>query len=241
MQRSACRPTSSASARVRPLSRSTRWTSCGPSPGVTPVHVEVYGFIRSPVDDRGSSCRNTSRSCQVGTTFSMPTTEIEHLGQGQAHPAVALGLDDHERAGVGDREVGAGDGDLGAQELLPQVQPRRVGQLGRLVGQVSRGGPADVGHPAQEDLPDLRAVAVDRRDQDVARQVVAELHDELGEVGLPGGDALCLQGLVEADLLGGHRLDLDDLVDAVAAGDGRDDLAGLVGVARPVDCRRRRR
>ena len=23
--------------------------------GVTPVHIEVYGFIRSPVDDRGNS------------------------------------------------------------------------------------------------------------------------------------------------------------------------------------------
>ena len=67
----------------------------------------------------------------------------QHLGQGQAHPAVALGLDDDQRAGLGDGEVGAGDGDLGAQELLAQVQPRGAGQLGRVVGQVvGRGRPA---------------------------------------------------------------------------------------------------
>ena len=48
----------------------------------------------------------------------------QHLGQRQAHPAVALGLHHDERAGVGDGEVGAADADLGAQELLPQVLPR---------------------------------------------------------------------------------------------------------------------
>ena len=80
MQRSAWRPTGSASARVRPLSTSTMCTVCGPSPGVTPVHIVVYGFIRSPVDDRGSSCRNTSRSENVGTIFSTPTTLISVSG-----------------------------------------------------------------------------------------------------------------------------------------------------------------
>ncbi|MGN6090432.1 MAG: hypothetical protein ACTHNT_14210, partial [Actinomycetales bacterium] len=41
--------------------------------------------------------------------------------------------------------------------------------------------------------------------------VLAQLHDQLGEIGLVGADALGLQGFVEADLLRGHRLDLDDL------------------------------
>ena len=57
-----------------------------------------------------------------------PDHRDQHLGQRQAHPAVALGLDDDQRAGVGDREVRAGDADLRAQELLAQVQPRRLGQ-----------------------------------------------------------------------------------------------------------------
>src|SRR5919107_4297838 len=81
MQCSADRPRSSASTALRPLSSSTRWKSCGPSPGVTPVHIDVYGFIRSPVDARGSNCRNTSRSCQVGTSFSTPITVIRVSGR----------------------------------------------------------------------------------------------------------------------------------------------------------------
>ena len=69
----------------------------------------------------------------------------QHLGQGQAHPPVALALDDDERARLGDREVGAGDGDLGAQELLAQVQPGRRGELAS--GSSVR--PSGAGRPAR--------------------------------------------------------------------------------------------
>ena len=55
----------------------------------------------------------------------------------------------------------------------------------RLVGQRR----VDAGHLPQEDLPDLGAVAVDRRHQDVRGLVVAQLDDQLGEVGLLGRDA----------------------------------------------------
>ncbi len=72
MQASAWRPVRSASTRVRPASSSTTWSSRGPSPSVTPVQSEVYGFIRSAVADRGRSCRNTSRSAKRGTSFSIP-------------------------------------------------------------------------------------------------------------------------------------------------------------------------
>ena len=80
MHRSACRPTGSTSVSVRPLSSSTRWNACGPSPAVTPVHIDVYGFIRSAVEERGRSWRNTSRSCQRGTSFSIPITVISVSG-----------------------------------------------------------------------------------------------------------------------------------------------------------------
>jgi hypothetical protein len=52
-----------------------------------------------------------------------PDHRDERLGQGEAHPAVALGLDDDQRARVGDGEVRPRDRDLGPEELLPQVQP----------------------------------------------------------------------------------------------------------------------
>src|SRR5690606_24905663 len=89
--------------------------------------------------------------------------------------------------------------------------------------------------PVQEDLTDLGPVAVDRGHQDVAGEVVAELDDQLGEVGLVGGDAVPGQGLVEPDLLGGHRLDLDDLGLAGGLDQAGDDAVGLGGVAGPVD------
>ncbi len=66
MQRSAWRPTG-----IRPGCRFGRCRAgSGGTPaahlrGVTPVHIEVYGFIRSAVDERGRSWRKTSRSCQV--------------------------------------------------------------------------------------------------------------------------------------------------------------------------------
>ena len=41
----------------------------------------MYGFIRSAVLDRGNSCRKTSRYCQLGTTFSMPMTEMSTFGK----------------------------------------------------------------------------------------------------------------------------------------------------------------
>ena len=69
-------------------------------------------------------------------------------------------------------------------------QPGGLGERPRLVGQVVRGGPAGGRHLAPEDVPDLGAVAVDRRHEDVRGQVVAQLDDQLREVGLPGGDAL---------------------------------------------------
>ena len=80
MQRSAARPSGSASVRVRPASRSTRWNADGPSPGRTPVQSEVYGFIRSPVDERGRSWSRTARSRHSSTTFSIPITVTRVCG-----------------------------------------------------------------------------------------------------------------------------------------------------------------
>ena len=75
---------------------------------------------------------------------------------------------------------------------------------------------------------------MDRRYQDVAGPVVAQLHDQLGQVGLDGGDALGLEMFVEADLLGGHRLDLDHFVCTGRPDQFGDNAIGLLGVAGPV-------
>ena len=99
----------------------------------------------------------------------------------------------------------------------------------RLVGQLT-----DVGHFTHEDVADLGSVAVDRRHQDVAGPVMAELDDQLCEVGLDRGDALGFQMLVEADLLGRHRFDLDHVIGAGRLDQAGDDAIGFVGVARPM-------
>ncbi len=164
----------------------------------------------------------------------------QRLGEGQTHPAVALGLDDHQGAGLGDHEVGAGDADPGPQELLAQVQPGRLGELGGRVGQVLGSRAAPRAHLGAEDVPDLPPVAVDGRHQDVRGPVPAQLHDQFGEIGLVGVDALCEKGLVEPDLLRGHRLDLDDLRLAGRLHQVRDDPVRLLGVGGPVDRAARR-
>ena len=99
----------------------------------------------------------------------------------------------------------------------------------RVVAQVG-----DAGHLAQEDIADLGAVLVDRRDQNVTGPVVAELDDQLGQVGLDGGDAFGVEVFVEADLLGGHRLDLDDFAGAGGPDQPGDDSVCFIGVAGPM-------
>ena len=145
MQRSAWRPTSSARVSVRPLSSRTRWKSCGPSPSVvTRPHRRVRVH---PLGGRGAR-QGLEEDLQVppGRHDLLDADDRDQgLGQGQAHPAVALGLDDDQGAGLGDHEVRAGDADLGPQELLPQVEPGGLGQFAR----ARRSGPRAPGGPTR--------------------------------------------------------------------------------------------
>ena len=115
----------------------------------------------------------------------------ERFRQRQAHAPVAFGFDDGEGPGVGEGEVRAGHGHLGAEELAAQVCPGGRGEAGRLVGQLR----IHALHFAQEDVPDLAAVLVDGRDQDVAGLVVVQLDDQLGEVGLVTPRCPVLRGI----------------------------------------------
>ena len=187
VQRLRARPRRRATS-VRPLSSRTRWNSCGPSPGVTPVQIEVYGFIRSPVDERGSSCRNTSRSRQRGHELLDAHDRDQRLGQGQAHPAVALGLDDaracrSRRRRSWRRETAT----LARQELLAQVRagpprPARRGSSVRSAGSTSAISRRKMSRISAR----LRWIAGTRM---CDGRSCAELDDQLGEVGLAGGDA----------------------------------------------------
>ena len=81
---------------------------------------------------------------------------------------------------------------------------------------------------------DLLLHQVDRRRDDVARRLVAQLDDVFAEIGLDRGDAVRFEVIVERDLLGDHRLALGDDLGAGRAADVEHDGARLCGVARPM-------
>ena len=190
MQRSAGRPAGSASTRVRPASSSTRWKRLGPSPSRTPVQSDVYGFMRSPVDGAREQLQEDLEVAEARDRLLDPHHGDQHLGQRRAHAAVALGLDDADGAGVGGREVRAGDRDPRPEERLAQVQPCRLRELGRLVRE------ARPPEALAEEIPDLGPVLVDRGHEQVRRPLSRELDDQLGEVGLERPDP----GRLEASL-----------------------------------------
>ncbi len=163
---------------MRPLSSSTRWKASGPSPARTPVQSEVYGFMRSPVAERGSSCRKTSRSSNRGSTFSMPITVIRTRGS-VVHMRPLPSDSTTATVPVSATAKFAPDtATRGAQEALAQVHAGGLGERGRVVRQLG-----DVERRAEE-VADLGAVLVDRRHHDVRGRVACELHDQLGEIGL---------------------------------------------------------
>ena len=206
MQCSAWRPTSSASTSVRPASSSTRWNSCGPSPSRTPVQIDVYGFIRSAVEERGSSCSITSRSRHSGSTFSIPISVIRTFG------SVV-----HMRPLPSDSTT-----PIEPVSAMPKFAPliatgternfsRRCRRAASAIARRLEAELLPLRDRALEERRDLGPVEMDRGDEDVRRLVVAELHDQLGEVRLDRRDPALLERLVEPDLVGRERLDLDHL------------------------------
>ena len=114
----------------------------------------------------------------------MPTSVISTRGSVRHIRPLPSDSTTQTDAGVGDREVRAAEADLHAQELLAQELPRRGGEVLRLG---RRAPPAPC--VRWNMLADLGAVAMQRRHDDVRRPVVAELDDQIGEIGLVRRDA----------------------------------------------------
>ncbi len=142
----------------------------------------------------------------VGTTFSMPTSVISSRGSVTHMRPLPSDSTTQTTAGVGDREVGAAEARPYAQELLAQELARGRGQVLRL--DRSSCSSCIVRWKMSRISARLRCSAgttmCDGRS-------VAELDDQVGEIGLVRRDAGGLERVVQPRLVGGHRLDLDDL------------------------------
>ena len=192
-------------------------TRAGRRPRARPVHSDVYGFIRSAVEERGRSWSITSRSRHSASTFSMPMTVMSTRGQRRAHAPVALGLDHADRARLGHAEVRAADRHGHGEELRragagarprrwPAPRARAPGP-GRSCARTARRSP-----PGSCGWRGRGCATACRRSSctiSSARSV--------STARMP----LLRQRLVEPDLVRGQRLDLDDLVAAVVARDAR--------------------
>ena len=223
---------------MRPLSSRTRWKFCGPSPGVHPgphrgVRVHPLGGRRP----RQQLQEHLEVGDHVGTSFSMPMTVIRVSGRVRHIRPLPSDSTTAIVPVSATAKFAPQIADPRGEELPAQVCPRGHRERPRLVGEVR----VDARHLAQEDLADLGAVAVDGGHEDVRRLVVAELDDQLGEVGLDRRDPASLECLVEARLLRGHRLDLDDLVGAGGPHQVRDDPVRLLRRRAPSARRRRGR
>ena len=109
------------------------------------------------------------------------------------------------------------------------MKPRRLRELGGVVREVRE--PEAVA----EQVPDLGAVLVDCRHEQVRRALTRELDDQLCKVGLDRPNARALERLVEPDLVGRERLHLHDLLGTFGPDETDHDLVRLRRVARPVN------
>ena len=152
----------------------------------------------------------------VDDTLHAHDGDVDRGGDRGAEAAVALVLDQHDRAGLGHAEVAARHAHVGGEEPRPQLFASEGGKvLGHVVEHAV--GPGD----GLEDVADLVPVEVHGRGDDVARRLVGQLDDPLAEVGLDDVDASASRASLSADLLGGHRLALHDRRGHRARGRGR--------------------
>ena len=96
-------------------------TAAAHRPCVTPVHSEVYGFIRSPVADRASTCSITSRSWKRGITFSMPASVIMVRGSVRHMRPLPSDSTTATDARLRDQKVRPADRRGHASEISPQI------------------------------------------------------------------------------------------------------------------------
>ena len=189
MQRSAWRPTGSASASVRPLSSSTRWNSCGPSPGrdARPHRrVRVHPLARWT---SAAAAAGTPRGrASVGSSFSMPMTVIRTRAasgtSGRCPRTRRPRASRSRRPRSWRRRRRPAPGGTSRAGAARAASASAAGSSVRSAG-AGRPTAAIRRRKMSRISVRLRWIAGTRM---CDGQVAAELDDQLREVGLPGGD-----------------------------------------------------
>ena len=200
--------------------RAIAWMDAGPD-GVVRVHALAGGGAWEEL-------QHDFEVLKAGQDLIDAGDGDQGVRQGEAHAAVAFAFDDADAAGFGDEEVCAADAGFDAQKFFAQEEARGVGEI---FGAIAKVGEM---HLALKYLANLLAVFMQGGDHDVGGAVVAELDDELGEIGLVGMNSLLFESWVEGDLFGGHRFNLDDFVGARGLDEVKDDGAGFGCVLCPM-------
>ena len=89
-------------------------------------------------------------------------------------------------------------------------------------------------HAPGKDLAHLAAIHMQRRDDDVRGLFLAQLQNDLGQIGLEDIDAVGFEKRIQLNLGRGHGLDLDDLIGVFLAQQVEQDAARLGGVGGPM-------
>ena len=206
--------------------------------GATPVQSEVYGFIRSPVEERGSSWSITSRSRHSGSTFSIPITVTRVSGSVVQKRPLPSDSTTHTAAGLGHAEVRAAHAPSGRRgtaraDAARASRPAPRGSSGRLLARRDRAleQRADLARGCSGSPARGCATACRRPSCTIssARSV--------STASMPSASS----AVVQPDLVGGERLDLDHLARAARVGDAGHDRVRLRARRGPSAPRRRPR
>ena len=124
---------------TRPLSRMTIWQASGPSGSLGAPGAGRERRVGRDLLARGRARQQANERAHVlqGRHHLLDGGQHDvHLGQRLGEVAVALVGDDHRGAGLGDQEIGAGDADVGGEELLRAGSgaPRRPAAPARSAG-----------------------------------------------------------------------------------------------------------
>ena len=154
----------------------------------------------------GTSGQKLEHDGQIGQArnelFNSDQTD-ENARGGDGLPGVALVFDDADLACFGDEEISTGDAEIGGAKFVAQEGPR----LGREGGRIIVVGSFEI---FAEQAGDRGAVLVNDRGDQVAGLVVADLDDELAEIGLDEIEAGGFEKMSQFDFLAGHGFAFDD-------------------------------